>query len=176
MPQLLLISGVPCTGKTLLGSYLADEHGYIHIDAERNNGADFDRTGIHREWDEFLHTGRGNIFVDAAVSLGKPMILNWGMPMNFLPIVPALQAAGMGAWWLRADRALARIAFTEREKRKPERERIPGGCFDAQMDEIEKHWPQVQEVFQKHMVQGLSSDGSQRPAAELWDEIAGRSR
>jgi hypothetical protein len=175
MPQ-LLISGVPCTGKSLLGSYLADEQGYIHIDAERDNGADFDRAGIHREWDEFLGTGRVQIFVDAAARLGKPIILNWGMPMNFLPIVPALQAAGIGTWWLCADRALARIAFIERENKKPERERIPVECFDAQMDEIEGHWSQIQEIFGKNMLQGLRPDGSQRPAAELWNEISARSR
>ncbi|SRR6266581_1165727 len=176
MAELLLISGVPCTGKSLLGSYLADERGYIHIDAERDNGVDFDRTCIHREWDEFLGTGQGKIFVDAAARLGKPMVLNWGMPMNFLPIVPALQAAGMGAWWLCADRALARIAFIEREKRKPERERIPVECFHTQMDEIETHWPQIQEIFEKNMLQGLRPDGSQRPAEELWHEISARSR
>jgi hypothetical protein len=176
MPQLLLISGVPCTGKTLLGSYLAEERGYIHIDAERDNGADFDRVGIHRAWDEFLTTGRGRVFVDAAARIGKPIVLNWGMPMNFLPIVPALQAGGVEAWWLCADRASARIAFNEREKKKPERERIPLGCFDAQMDEIEGHWPQIQEIFGKNMLQGLRSDGSQRPATELWSEISARSR
>jgi hypothetical protein len=175
MPH-LLISGVPCTGKSLLGSYLVDEQGYIHIDAERDNGADFDRAGIHREWDEFLGTGRGQIFVDAAARLGKPIILNWGMPMNFLPIVPALQAAGISAWWLFADRALARMAFIEREKRKPERVRISVGCFDAQMDEIEGHRPQIQEIFGRNMLQGLRPDGSQRPAAELWNEISAQCR
>jgi len=171
-PRLLFISGVPCTGKTLLGSYLADEHGYVHIDAERNNGADFDRAAIHREWDEFLNTGRAGTFIDAAARLEKPVILNWGMPMNFLPVVPALKAAGMEAWWLRADRALARVAFIEREKRKPESERIPTPCFDLQMGEIEKHWTQIQQEFQDHLVEGLRADGSQRSAAELWNEIA----
>jgi len=176
MPQLLLISGVPCTGKTLLGSYLAEERGYIHIDAERDNGADFDRVGIHRAWDEFLNTDRGQVFVDAAARLRKPIVLNWGMPMNFLPILPALQVAGVKAWWLCGDRAAARIAFIERENNKPERERIPVGCFDGQMDEIERHWPQIQEIFGENVLEGLRPDGSQRPAAELWDEISARSR
>lgn len=176
MPQLLLVSGVPCTGKSLLGSYLARERGYIHIDAERDHGADFDRAGIHREWDEFLNTGLGQAFVDAAARLGKPIVLNWGMPMNFLPIGPALQAAGMEAWWLYADRAAARSAFIKREEKKPERERIPVGCFDAQMDKIEERWPQIQEIFGKNILQGLRPDGSQRPAEELWDEISARSR
>jgi hypothetical protein len=174
MPQLLFISGEPCTGKSLLGSYLADERGYIHIDAERDHGVDFDRVGIHQEWEGFLRTRQGHTFVRAIARLGKPIILDWGMRMNFLSIVPPLQGAGMEAWWLCADRALARIAFIKREEKKPERERIPVSRFDAQMDAIEEHWPQIQEIFGQNMLQGLRPDGSQRPAAELWGEISAR--
>ena len=102
------------------------------------------------------------------------MVLNWGLPMKFLRVVTALQAAGVDTWWLRADRVPARRAFIEREKKKPERERIPVECFDRQMDEIEQHWSRIEQIFGKNMVDGLKADGSQRPPDELWAEIDAR--
>ena len=54
----LFIAGVPATGKSLLGQWLAENHGYIHIDAERDGGADLDRVGIHNKWDDLISTGR----------------------------------------------------------------------------------------------------------------------
>ena len=47
----LFIAGVPATGKSWLGSWLAQEHGYLHIDAEEAGGEDFDSVNIRNEWD-----------------------------------------------------------------------------------------------------------------------------
>jgi shikimate kinase len=41
MTKHLFIAGVPATGKTWLGSWLAAERGYRHIGAEKNDGIDF---------------------------------------------------------------------------------------------------------------------------------------
>jgi len=171
MQRILFISGVPATGKTWLGEWLVKEQGYIHIDAEKNNGADFDRLNLHREWDELVGVGRAHNFMAAVQRIGRPLVLNWGLPMRFLKVVAALKAEGVEVWWLRADRAQARAAFIEREKKKPEQERIPVECFDRQMDEIEKHWLRTEGLFGKNIVEGLNPDGSQRRPEEIWAEI-----
>ena len=57
MIRSLFISGVPCTGKTWLGSWLAEHEGFIHVDAEKNNGSDLDKAGIPHEWDLALKSG-----------------------------------------------------------------------------------------------------------------------
>ena len=168
----LFISGVPATGKTWLGEWMAQTQGYIHIDAEKNGGIDFDRANLHREWNELVTTGRADNFMAAAQRLGKPIVLNWGLPMKFLRVAGILQAAGVGVWWLRADRAQARTTFIERESKRPEQKRIPIECFDRQMDEIEQHWSEIEHIFGTNMVDGLKPDGSQRDPAELWAEIS----
>ncbi len=61
----LFVAGVPATGKSWLGRWLAEERGYVHIDAERDGGADLDRAGVHREWDELISTCRATRFVEA---------------------------------------------------------------------------------------------------------------
>ena len=172
MARKLFISGVPATGKTWLSSWLADTQGYVHIDAEKEHGADLDRTNLHREWDELLGTGKANKFMAAAERLKRPLVLNWGFPMRYLMAVTALQEAGVELWWLHADRDQARTAFIEREEKKPEHERIPVECFDRQMDEIEQHWSEIEHIFGTNMVDGLKPDGSQRDPPELWAEIS----
>ena len=174
MPLNLFISGVPATGKTWLGNWLAQTRGYVHIDAEKNRGADLDRENLHREWKELLDTGRANNFIIAAERLKRPFVINWGFPMRYLSAVDALRRAGVDLWWLHADRGQARTALIEREKKKPEHERIPVECFDRQMDEIEQHWSRIEQIFGKNMVDGLKPDGSQRPPDKLWAEIDAR--
>lgn len=97
------------------------------------------------------------------------------MPMNYLFVVTALQPAGIPAWWIGADPDHARKAFVAREAKKPERKRIPVGCFEAQMSEILRQCSLLDRVFGKNMVDGLNADGSQRAPGELWAEIERRS-
>lgn len=169
-PPHLFIAGVPCTGKSLLGSWLEKEHGYIHIDAE--GGVDFDRAGVHREWDEFLMmSGRAKNFVAAVNRRCKPMVLNWGLPMEDLFVVAALQAERVESWWFRGELGQARRAFIEREEKKPEAKRIPVERFDRQMDQIDRHWLLIERLFGERMVDGLQADGSQRKPEDLWAGI-----
>lgn len=149
----LFVAGVPATGKSWLGQWLAKEHGYLHIDADRDRGADFDRAGVHNEWDELISTGRASAFVQAIGRLPKPVIVNWGFPTRYLYVVSALQAEGVRTWWFHAQRHLARQAFVAR-----------GGIdlvyFDRQMDDIDREWLLIASVFGSHVVEGLHSDGS----------------
>ncbi len=159
----LFVAGVPATGKTWLGCWLA-ERGYIHIDAEKNQGADFDRVGLHGAWDQLIAARQALPFVKAASALGKPVVVNWGFRLCYLYVVTALQSEGVAAWWLHAKREQARAAFLAR-----------GGfdvaCFDRQMDDIERDWPALSLVFGKRVVHGLRQDGSQRTPEEIWADI-----
>src|SRR5437867_12670284 len=109
----LFVAGVPATGKTWLGCWLA-ERGYIHIDAEKNQGADFDRVGLHGAWDQLIAARQALPFVKAANALGKPVVVNWGFRLCYLYVVTALQSEGVAAWWLHANREQARAAFVAR--------------------------------------------------------------
>lgn len=161
----LFVAGVPATGKSWLGQWLAEEHGYVHIDAERDGGADFDRARVHYEWDELISTGRATKFVNAICRLPSSVVVNWGFPTRYLYVVSALQAEGIRAWWFHAPRNLARRAFVARGGIAPV-------CFDSQMADIEREWLLIKSVFRPCIVEGLRSDGSQRTPEEIWREIS----
>src|SRR2546430_4803190 len=163
MTEHLFVAGVPATGKTWLRCWLAEE-GYIHIDAEKNEGGDFDRVGLHRTWDHLIGTRQALPFIKAANALGKPVVVNWGFRLCYLYVVAALQAEGVAAWWLDAERDQARAAFVARGG-------IDVACFDHQMNDIEREWPAISSVFGKRVVHGLRQDGTQRTPEEIWVDI-----
>jgi hypothetical protein len=167
MTRALFIAGVPCTGKTWLGSWLADNEDFIHIDAEKNHGSDLDAAGIHDEWNLALQSGRADGFARKIQELTKPVILNWGFPVSYLYFVRALQVAGIDTWWIHAESAPARSAFLKRGG-------IPLSCFDRQMSEIEKHWFLMELVFEGRIIRGLNDEGSQRLPKDLWQEMKSR--
>jgi hypothetical protein len=160
----LFIAGVPATGKSWLGSWLEQTQGYVHIDAERNGGVDFDRAGIHNEWNDLVETGSAKSLTDAIDQVGKAVVINWGFPTRFLYVVSALQAEGIHAWWFHADRTQARAAFVARGGIDPR-------CFDKQMDDIAREWSLLSLVFQSRVIVGLTSEGAQRKPEELWAEV-----
>jgi len=161
----LFVAGVPATGKSWLGQWLAEDHSYVHIDAERDGGDDFDRAGVHNEWDELISTGRATKFVNAIRRVPSSVVVNWGFRIRYLYVVSALQAEGVHTWWFNAPRNLARRAFVAR-----------GGIdlvfFDRQMADIEREWFLIKSVFRPYIVEGLRSDGSQRTPEDIWREIS----
>lgn len=162
--QHLFIAGVPATGKSWLGSWLAEQFGYLHIDAERENGADFDRSGLRPEWNCLINTGRATALVTAAVRKNLKLALNWGFPTRFLYVASALQAEGVTCWWLHARRDIARRAFVQRGG-------INSQLYDDQMDDIEREWLLISSVFNGRIITALCEDGTQRVPGELWSDI-----
>jgi hypothetical protein len=160
----LFVAGVPATGKSWLGTWLAERHGYVHIDAEKDEGADFDRAGVHREWDELISTGRATRFIRAIRDLPKPVVVNWGFRTRYLYVVRALQVEGVRTWWIHAEPNLARQAFVKRGTIDPV-------YFDRQMANIEREWLLIKFVFEPRIIEGLRPDGSQRAPEELWRDI-----
>jgi hypothetical protein len=164
MNKSFFLAGVPATGKTWVGRWLAENHGYVHIDAEKNIGADFDKVGMHEEWNKLIATGRASAFVASLRGKGKPVVINWGFPTRFLYVGAALQSAGIGAWWLHGCRAHARAAFLNRGSISPV-------CFDRQMDDIEREWSLYSLVFGPRIILGLNPDSSQRKPEDIWSDI-----
>jgi hypothetical protein len=166
-PYHLFLAGVPATGKSWLGQWLAEQHGYLHIDAERDRGADFDRAGVHEDWQDLLATGRARRFLAAINELHRPVIVNWGFPTRFLYVVVGLQAEGVHTWWFKAETEAARRAFVERGGIDPV-------LFDRQMADINREWLLIKFVFGPRIVEALRHDGTQRRPEELWSEISAR--
>jgi hypothetical protein len=125
IPQksLILLSGVPATGKSTFGRYLAREHGFAHYDLECHPRG-WPHPDLKAVWEASRQT-----FVGQLKQFHKRVALDWGFPVPCLPVVDELRAQGVRLIWFDGDRNRARAVFQER-----------GGLalsdFDAQVAEI----------------------------------------
>src|SRR6266542_508597 len=121
MKTVLLIGGVPGTGKTTLGGYLERSHGFHHVDVEELPN----HPGVWRSWrespTEFL-----------ARLAGERIVVTWGfMPVQDDPLIADLLRGGAVFVWFDGNRVAARRAFNARGD-------VPEYLLDVQLDRIDR--------------------------------------
>ena len=148
---IILISGVPAVGKSAFCErYLGNQKGFLHIDLEK--GYLWQKHKQKACLVNALKTYGPKGFVDAVYANGMPTVIDWGFPPICLPTVSELQSSGVEPWWFTGERQLARAKFI-----------IRGGIdvqyYDKQMDDVERHWPDIKEVFNPRIIETLRTDG-----------------
>ena len=151
-PIIVLLSGIPATGKTSFGKWLEEQKGFLHIDREN----DIQWKDCYRKaaLETALQSSGPDCFIKKAHKIGKPIALDWGFPPCALPIVRELQSSGAVPWWFNGGRKIARSKFVERGGG------IGLNCFDIQMNAIEQHWHDISDIFNTRIIETLRSDGS----------------
>lgn len=104
----LLLSGVPATGKSVFGRGLAQDHGFAHYDLENYPQGWPDQT-LKELWD-----CDGARFVAMVKSQHRRVALDWGFPVHCFPMVRELRNAGAQLVWFDGDRKRAREVFLKR--------------------------------------------------------------
>lgn len=119
----LLIAGIPGTGKTEIGNYLADEHNFFHLDVEELMQIDGSRfVSLKQTPDDFIHL----------LKQRKKVVVTWGfMPGIDDCIIRKFQLLGFKFIWFDGNRKAARNAFIRRGT-------VSEDILDIQMRRIEK--------------------------------------
>jgi hypothetical protein len=141
----LIISGVPCCGKTHFGDWLRDEHAFAHANLEQRAGA-IPMTPPNMS--ENLPAWLG--------SLGAKVVVTWGFPPNetCLKMIARFRDAGFTPWWFNADQAVARARYTTLYGNQKTQK-----LFDPQMVRIAQAKPDLDGIYQGHTIQTLSNEG-----------------
>jgi hypothetical protein len=148
----LLLCGIPASGKSTFGQWLADNRGFLFLDAEKPGS--LEQVGLRPHWNSMFVPGASVLpFVQALQQLGSPIALDWGFPPSCLSVVKALKLAGFELWWFDGDPAAARQSFITRNT-------VPVGCLDVQMQNIDNSWQDIQSVFDSHMIETISAGPS----------------
>jgi hypothetical protein len=131
--------------------WLKQHHNFAHIDLE-NQG--LDQFGLGDAWQGIVRLPPETVqpFVTRLREMKRPVVLDWGFPPQWLPLVRALHEAGVTAWWFDADRAAARNAFIRRGTVSVE-------ALDQQLGLIDRHWPQLAEFYGPRIVRVLAPSG-----------------
>jgi shikimate kinase len=157
----LLVTGVPGTGKTKVGDFLAARHGFLHVDLEDDDtrARFFGRTGDRNRFARELAK---------VISQKKPIIVTWGFVPNDpqLGLVLFLRSQGFEWIWLDGDREASHEAFTRRGD-------VPEQVYQNQMMGIELQLDPRLASLGPRIVNPFS-EGSFRPVEEIAEELKRR--
>ncbi|HEU0049639.1 MAG TPA: hypothetical protein VFQ43_18775 [Nitrososphaera sp.] len=157
---ILLLSGVPGSGKSCYGRWLAKNKAYLHLDLEHG---DLEKYGLQRVWDEFW-SSRSDGLISALLETAAPVCLDWGFPPRCLPIVRRLADVDVELWWFEADPHLAKKYFLERAT-------VSEAAFDEQMANIEASRRAIMELFGQHVIRVFREDGMRVPCEEIYAQM-----
>src|SRR5205085_10427350 len=105
---ILLLSGIPATGKSTFARYLVSKHGFAHYDLECDSRG-WPYPGLKRAWD----TDRA-AFLTQVRQHHDRVVLDWGFPISCLSWVKELQADGVQLIWFDGDVGRSRQVFAQR--------------------------------------------------------------
>lgn len=157
----LLLSGIPGSGKSTFGRWLQEHRGFVHVDMEADG---LDTHGLRQAWQQFLGDPSSRVFCRQLFSLPRPVALDWGFPVTCLPLVGALQQQGVRAWWFTGDRLFARMNFQNAKGSDPR-------PFDCQYANISAHWSAISPVFGDRVVRIVREDGSCVACDEVFQKL-----
>jgi hypothetical protein len=162
-----MLSGIPATGKSTYGRWLAETNGVLHLDLE--NG-DLDRHGLEAAWAASTSSAPEppEVFVQALLKLNRRVAIDWGFPPEWLPFVKALHAAGVRAWWFDGDRDAARRRFIQRGT-------VPVQALDVQMRKIEAANLALRDFYGDRWLDIVHSDGTPTPWEDVYNLMFGKS-
>jgi hypothetical protein len=157
---ILLLSGIPGSGKSSYGRWLVGNKGYIHLDFDQG---DIEKHGLAKLFGEFA-SGRSDQFIAALLKKDAPICLDWGFPPSCLPIVQRLADAGVDAWWFEAEAQLAKKHFLHRGT-------VSEAAFNEQMTNIDASRGAIMKVFGQHIVHALKPDGTHVSCEEIYAQM-----
>jgi hypothetical protein len=152
----VLISGIPATGKTRFGEWLAHDRGFLHLDLETSPLIE-----------DLLHI-EPLAFIDKARAGNPDMVITWGFPPNppCVAKVREFRAAGLVPWWFDGDRAAALESYRQRPD-------YPGTDFywDLQLAAIEQAWPELVDLYDDRRIDVISPGPTYLDPEEIFSRM-----
>jgi len=167
IPALMLVAGIPATGKSSFSEYLHREWGYVHLDFDRllQGQAEWpspDLFGVLR--------GSPSRFIETLADRHGHAVVDWGFPLENLVVVRSMLSVGAKFVWFDGDIGAAKGAFARREAAKPNGTGQPIENFDHQVAAIKFRWADIAKL-KPLVVLGLGPDGAHRPPEEVLEEV-----
>jgi hypothetical protein len=151
-PDLLLITGIPGTGKTCYGDKFASELGFLHYDVEDSATA------------QRLMSDPGG-FIEELTRPEQNVVVTWGFhpgDSGSLEILRRLRGAGFNLIWFDGNRPAALSAFRKRGT-------VAEEAFILQLQRIEN--TKIVERLKPTIINSFDENSQFKPAKQILQEI-----
>ncbi len=154
--RLVLITGIPATGKTTVGDYLRDEHGFKHLDFESGRLWDYLSNGVMLDEHQ----------IKKLKTQGRDVVITWGfVPDTQLAAVRALRDLGFRWIWFDGDREVALREYLKHGRSRSD--------WDRQLVKIAAHIDPVMESLAPIVVNTFDAEAQRRPLDEVARDVLG---
>jgi hypothetical protein len=155
----LIISGVPCSGKTYFGDWLRDERAFAHANLEGRTAP--------------VTIAPPNLSADLPVWLGSlagDAVVTWGFRPHrgAFEMIARFQDAGFTPWWFHANPAVARARYIARDGIE-----ATVAFFDPQMARIAHTTASLDAIYDGNTIETLSDTGY-RSVDEIYATLAAK--
>lgn len=167
--RLLVISGVPATGKSSYCRWVA-RSGWVHINHDRLTNRAEDQM-----WVAAISRRRAADFVQTVANAKPDIVLEFGFPFVYLPDVHQLKAAGAQHWWFEANHQTARKAFVARNEESIREHKpnqfVPLEAFENYVRDIAAHQDEIQKLFAPKIIETLQPGGTRLDVDEIHRQV-----
>ena len=174
--QVLLVCGMPATGKTTFGDWLRDMKGYLHLDLETRDCLEVN--GLPPFWSDRIWnmTPKASTdFVAYLRALDRNVVLTWAFHTDLIPFVGHLVDAGAEPWWFEGERLAARAVFAARRTVLRDGVYTPGtpdiAACDRYVASIVAHWSKMEPIFGGNVIHTLGADGTYAAPEQILSAI-----
>jgi hypothetical protein len=155
--RLLLITGIPATGKSEVGKYLNEGQGFKHLDFEHP-------PTLQRYLGHGMATFKSRI--EEIRYGGRDTVVTWGFVADVqLLAVLQLRAGGFRWVWFDGDREVALRQYLALGRPRP--------LCDKQLALIERHLDPIMESLAPEVVAPFDAEGRYRPLADVARDALG---
>lgn len=155
----IIISGVPCCGKTYFGDWLRDEHGFAHANLEPRPMPAAQPVRLPDLSDELPRW---------LALLARDVVVTWGFPPNAycLDKIARFRDAGFMPWWFAADHGVARARYLTLHGQV-----ATEASFDPQVQRLEQAKAELHAIYHNRTIEALTA-GGYKPVEEIYDMVA----
>ncbi len=171
--HILLICGMPTSGKTTFGNWLRDQKGFLHLDLESRDCLEVNH--LPRFWGKRIwNLDRAGVsrFIAYLQSLKRNVVMTWAFHTDLIPFVRELVAAGAVPWWFEGDRLASRVKHGERGRIIKNGVAQPGrpdlAHYDRYVASLVAHWTEIEPIFSPNIVRTLDPTGTYLDPQEIY--------
>lgn len=159
---LILLSGVPGSGKTEFCRWLASERGYVYIETDAQWST----------WGPLLCVQNMREATNArnqARALSPDVIIEWGFRVDLLDCVRRLRVVGFDTWWFDGDESAARQGYVMRRGKTPD----VMNAYGIQVQAIQAARVKLERFYEGRIVRTVTAGPTYVPAEQIALEMFG---